>query len=301
MLIRNEILSGEKTKVLLKCCSAHFNISVLLPCMKITFSKYHGTGNDFILIDDRSNSLTHLQEEKVKSLCDRRTGIGADGLLLFQKDDRHDFKMVYFNADGRLSSMCGNGGRCMAAFARKLGMNKDRFVFTAADGLHEAVIEKYDSASGNAQVSLKMNDVKQIESSAHHVFIDTGSPHYITFVNNVEKLNVDTEGKKIRFSDAYAEHGVNVNFIEVDNGVLKVRTYERGVEGETLSCGTGVTASALATAYVGKTPPSGEQKIITPGGKLSVAYRKNGLGFTNIWLKGPAAFVFDGVIEIHDF
>lgn len=261
--------------------------------MQLQFYKYQGTGNDFILIDNRKNEI-QLNTEQVKWLCDRRFGIGADGLMLLELEPGADFKMVYFNSDGNQSSMCGNGGRCITAFAKKMGLINDRTKFIAIDGVHEAVIHE-------GFVSLKMNDVKSIENNGDHYFLNTGSPHYVKFVDDVNSYNVFEEGKRIRNNERFAEEGTNVNFIEKKEDSVFVRTYERGVEDETLSCGTGVTASALVAAISGASTGKNYCKISTLGGDLRVKFDKVlETNFYNIWLEGPAEFVFEGRIEVKE-
>jgi diaminopimelate epimerase len=260
--------------------------------MQIDFYKYQGTGNDFILIDNRTQSLA-LSLEQVKYACDRRFGIGADGLMLLESEPGYDFKMVYYNSDGNQSSMCGNGGRCISAFAKRLGVIGDKARFLAADGPHEALIDEYGI------VSLKMQDVKQVENGSDYFYLDTGSPHYVKFVSGVEEMDVATEGRKIRNSERFAEAGTNVNFIEKKDEVLFVRTYERGVEDETFSCGTGVTAAALVAALSGVASSKNHCQVKTLGGMLDVSFEKVlESNFYNIWLKGPAQMVFKGTISL---
>jgi diaminopimelate epimerase len=254
----------------------------------IQFEKYHGTGNDFIMIDDR-NKLLSPDTALIKKMCDRHFGIGADGLILIRPAAGYDFEMVYYNSDGNRSSMCGNGGRCIVAFADQLGMIKDDVNFLAFDGSHKAKI-----LSRNPYViSLHMNDVNFIEATDDFMFLDTGSPHYVTEREDVETMNVFREGRKIRYSERFAAEGTNVNFISKSNDSIYVRTYERGVEDETLSCGTGVTASVLAAVQKGLLQSS-PGKVITPGGELSVHFKKDGTKFRDIWLEGQAVRVFSG-------
>jgi len=259
--------------------------------MTIEFHKYQGTGNDFILIDNRETGCL-LSNEQVKFLCNRHFGIGADGLMLLENEVSFDFKMIYFNSDGHLSSMCGNGGRCITAFAKQLGIIKEKTRFFAVDGAHDAVIS-------GGQISLKMNDVKNVEVGADYYFLNTGSPHHVKIVNDVNKMDVVEEGKKIRYSEKYRVEGTNVNFIEKLEDAIFVRTYERGVENETLSCGTGVTAAALVSAIKGFNQEKNSCRVLTRGGELQVTYeRVLDHTFYNIWLEGSAEFVYKGSINI---
>ena len=261
--------------------------------MLIPFSKYHGTGNDFIMIDNREMLLQRDNVALYRQLCHRHFGIGADGVILLQNLEGADFEMVYFNADGRESTMCGNGGRCMVAFAIRCGMQKEQFYFKAIDGMHEAFV-------ADGKVHLKMQDV-QIGARRDTAYIlDTGSPHYVRFSEEVSGMDVKTAGARIRHAPEFAAAGINVNFVEVLQGGLLVRTFERGVEDETLSCGTGVTAAALAFADA-QSLPEGEHAIAitTPGGELEVRFRVEGPQvFRDVWLVGPAVAVFDGTITI---
>ncbi|PBQ33334.1 diaminopimelate epimerase [Sphingobacteriaceae bacterium] len=260
--------------------------------MELSFYKYQGTGNDFIMVDNRSNNIS-LSHEQVASLCHRRFGIGADGLILLESEPGFDFRMVYYNSDGNRSSMCGNGGRCLVAFAKDLGLISENAKFSATDGPHEATID----ASG--MVSLKMQDVKTMELGEDYFYLDTGSPHYVKFVLDVENFDVVNEGKKIRYNERFKEEGTNVNFIEKQEDELFVRTYERGVEDETYSCGTGVTAAALVAAVNGISNGKNNCLIKTKGGTLEVTFEKVlEQNFYNIWLKGPAVKVFSGSIHI---
>ncbi|MFL5763012.1 MAG: diaminopimelate epimerase [Bacteroidia bacterium] len=260
--------------------------------MKLRFYKYHGTGNDFILVDNRDLKFRNDDQALVKKLCDRRFGIGADGLMLLQSATGYDFEMVYYNSDGNTSSMCGNGGRCIVEFARTLGLVKNKALFLASDGEHEALLN-------TGTVSLKMNNVGKIEMNADFCFLDTGSPHYVAFVHKIEQYPVFIEGRKIRNSERFREKGTNVNFIEKKMNELFVRTYERGVEDETYSCGTGVTAAALVASLKEVATATDFCDIITLGGKLKVKFKRHADGsFTDIWLEGPATFVYNGEIEI---
>lgn len=258
--------------------------------MIITFYKYQGTGNDFVLIDNRDNSI-QLNKEQIAKICDRRFGVGADGLMLLQLEQGFDFKMVYYNADGAESSMCGNGGRCLVKFAHQMGIHKNLYKFNAVDGMHEAEI-----IEGN-WVRLKMIDVHKVEEHDNHAVLNTGSPHYVKFVNNLEEVDVFAEGKHIRYNEKYAAQGINVNFTErITENKIFVRTYERGVENETYSCGTGVTAAALVSAHNERGFNQVEVKTI--GGNLNVEYYKlDEENFSDIWLSGPATHVFTGTIN----
>ncbi|MBN3521217.1 diaminopimelate epimerase [Algoriphagus lutimaris] len=257
--------------------------------MEITFYKYQGTGNDFVMIDDRSEAFDVSNLELVSKLCNRKFGIGADGLILIRNHPDYDFEMIYFNADGS-QSMCGNGARCAVAFSAFLGIVTFKTHFLAIDGAHDAVIK-------DGLVQLLMGDVSGIESKEQDYFVNTGSPHHIRLVGAVSDYPVYAEGKEVRYSSSYAPGGANVNFVEaISDDELFVRTYERGVENETLSCGTGVTAAALV---YGKDLPAAEIKINTLGGKLSVKFTsKPSGGFTDIWLIGPAEQVFSGTIKL---
>ena len=260
--------------------------------MKITFYKYHGTGNDFIIIDNREMLFDRKRTDLIKKLCDRRFGIGADGLMLLQNKPGYDFEMVYYNSDGNESSMCGNGGRCIVAFAKSLGLVTEKARFVATDGEHEAVAK-------DNWISLKMNDVPVIEKSDDFYFLNTGSPHYVKFVKNIKDFPVFEEGKKIRYNNRFKEGGTNVNFVEIQDGALFVRTYERGVENETYSCGTGVTAAAIVAAIETISTQGNSCDIKTLGGNLRVRFNNHSnKQFNDIWLEGPAAFVFKGEVEI---
>ncbi len=260
--------------------------------MKIEFYKYQGTGNDFVILENRDNTYDNLTTEQVKHICNRRFGIGADGLMLLSKHDKLDFEMIYFNADGNKSSMCGNGGRCLVQFAKNQGMYKVTYHFMAIDGPHEAEIDMRDI------IRLKMQDVNKVDYHSGYALLNTGSPHFVKFSNNVEDIDVVETGREIRYSKAFEKEGINVNFVETtDEDSIYVRTYERGVEDETLSCGTGVTAAALMTAH--NAIGFNRVEVKTPGGNLSVEYNKiDEEHFENIWLCGPAELVYKGTIEI---
>jgi len=262
--------------------------------MNISFYKYQGNGNDFIIIDDRETNFD-FPAEHIASLCNRHFGIGADGLMLLRESVRYDFSMLYYNSDGHPAGMCGNGGRCIAAFAFQQGIAGKKMTFDATDGVHEAVINKIPVEGSLFDVSLKMNDVEQVEKNKEYYFLNTGVPHYVEFVGKVAEVDVDKEGRKTRFSEIFSPEGTNVNFAELNDDRIFVRTYERGVEGETLSCGTGVTASAIA-AYL----ETGRKNypVHTTGGEFSVTFREEDGRFTDIWLRGKAVMVFEGVINL---
>ncbi len=256
--------------------------------MERLFYKYQGTGNDFIMIDDRNDLVDDSNLALVSKLCDRRFGIGADGLILIRNHPDFDFEMIYFNADGS-QSMCGNGARCAVAFSSFLGIIKQETRFLAIDGPHEAMIRE-------GLVHLKMGDAGKVQRNGEDQFVNTGSPHHVRFVASASDYPVYEEGKQIRYDAGYAPAGTNVNFVEkLSDNKLFVRTYERGVEDETLSCGTGVTAAALA--FAGDQPKAHIQ-INTLGGQLSVKFDSNPDGtFKEIWLIGPAEQVFQGKIN----
>lgn len=257
--------------------------------MAISFYKYQGTGNDFVMVDNRKLNFPAEDEELVKHLCDRRKGVGADGLILLQDHPDYDFEMVYYNADGRVGSMCGNGARCTVRFARQLGVIEDVACFLAADGEHQASVER-------DLIQLKMNDVKSIEQIGLDYYLNTGSPHYVRFVDDAEQLDVFEEGRAVRYNERFSEVGTNVNFVQrLSENEIFVRTYERGVEDETLSCGTGVTACALVAKLNGMQSPI---KVKVLGGELEVAFEQQEEGgFKQIYLIGPAKLVFTGTIS----
>ena len=257
--------------------------------MQQTFYKYQGTGNDFVMIDNRQHVFDKNNTERVKFLCDRRFGIGADGLILLENHPEYDFKMVYYNADGNESSMCGNGGRCLVAFAKQLGVISNKAVFEATDGVHHASID-------GEIVKLQMLDVDTIEKHENHVFLNTGSPHHVQFEIQIEDFDINSKGATIRYGEPYNTAGSNVNFVKKQSDTtFRVRTYERGVEGETLSCGTGVTAVAIAMHYIGETK---KRHVIlnVEGGELEVCFDFENDTYNNVWLIGPATFVYKGSI-----
>ena len=256
--------------------------------MKINFTKYEGNGNDFIFVDDRKEEFSEDNVSLISKLCDRKFGIGADGLILLRKHKAHDFQMIYFNSDGNESSMCGNGGRCLVSYAQQLDIDLKTNSFLAIDGVHKFKVV-------DNEIYLKMNDVKDIVVKNGYNFLNTGSPHVVQIVENVDEINVYEQGKKIR-RQFQEMNGVNVNFVSFNNDIIKCRTFERGVENETLSCGTGVVAVAL---YAFKKKKISDNKIIvsTKGGSLSVSFKNDGNSFREIWLKGDINKIFDGLIE----
>lgn len=306
--------------------------------MILNFYKYQATGNDFIIVDNRDLKLKKNDTELIKSLCNRKFGIGADGLILLQNHPVLDFEMLYFNSDGNEGTMCGNGGRCIVAFAKKIDLIPVHTKFQAIDGIHEAEIDESRSSDNDIWVKLKMKDVQNIEEGDEYYFLDTGSPNYVSFVEDVNKIDVYSEGRKIRFNKKFGAKGTNVNFVtspppdplpkgggERDGKLPKgrgairegeqtahsfspstdgrageglfVRTYERGVENETLSCGTGVVASAIC-ASLKSSSGTYIYEIKTKGGKLKVKFdKKQGNIFKNIWLEGPTKLVFEGKID----
>lgn len=260
--------------------------------MQINFTKYQGTGNDFIIIDNRQLFFPKDDTNLVAQLCDRRFGIGGDGLILLENDATSDFKMVYYNSDGNQSTMCGNGGRCLVAFAKRIAVIEKSATFMAVDGLHYAAI------SDDGIVSLQMQNVTAINSQPEYVFLNTGSPHHIQFENKLQDLDVNKAGSTIRYSDLYGKEGSNVNFVAQEaTDFFAIRTYERGVEGETLSCGTGATATAIAMHYLGKTTAN-SVGIKVQGGQLEVTFQEADGIYSEVFLKGPAVFVFEGIITI---
>ena len=260
--------------------------------MELTFYKYEGTGNDFVMIDNRQGLFPVDDIKQIEHLCDRRFGVGADGLILLENDSESDFKMVYFNSDGNQSTMCGNGGRCIVAFAKKLNIIQNQTTFRAIDGLHHAAI------TADGTVALQMKNVETIKGTPEYVFLDTGSPHHVEMVSDLKKHDVNQKGAEIRYSDLYGNSGSNVNFVEqINENTFAIRTYERGVEDETLSCGTGATAVAIAMRKIGKTT-SNDININVEGGKLTVSFLLKDSVYSNVFLKGPAKFVYEGIISI---
>lgn len=258
--------------------------------MDITFNKYQGAGNDFIIIDNRDGIFNPEDSDLINRLCDRRFGIGADGLILIFGHKNADFEMRYFNSDGKIGSMCGNGGRCAAHFSMKHKIAGNSQKFMAYDGIHKADVM-------NDTVRLQMADVNEYRLVDGSYFLNTGSPHYVVFTRDIDEMNVHEEGKRLRWSPNFAPGGTNVNFVEVHKDGLYMRTFERGVEEETLACGTGVTASAIASVLKGHFD-TGSVNVRARGGNLKVEFNINDGKVSNIWLTGPATFVFEGVIKV---
>ena len=256
---------------------------------KFNFYKYQGAGNDFILIDNRNLVFESTNVELIAHLCKRSFGIGADGLMLLQNTNDYDFEMLYFNADGKPGSMCGNGGRCIVAFAKHLGIITEETNFLAVDGAHFAKI------SDNGEwVSLQMIDVDSVNRDDDAYVMNTGSPHYVRIVKEVSFLNVFELGKEIRNHPNYKLEGINVNFVEDKTDHLVVRTYERGVENETYACGTGATAAALAVAIENNIIGHNSTPIKVLGGQLNIQFNYDGNRFTDVFLEGPTKMVFEG-------
>lgn len=256
--------------------------------MEINFYKYQGTGNDFVIIDNRDLSFPREHTKLVNFLCDRRFGIGADGLMLLNPSDQYDFTMVYYNADGTESTMCGNGGRCLVAFAHQLGVFENETTFDAVDGLHYATYQ-------DGITNLQMIDVTTVEVYKNHCFLDTGSPHHVQLISDIETYDVKTNGKNIRNGAPYFKAGTNVNFVSPLEKGFRLRTYERGVEDETLACGTGATAVAIAM-YEQKHTTATKIPLLVEGGQLEVSFVPTQNGYEKVFLKGPATFVFKGTI-----
>ena len=258
--------------------------------MKQLFYKYQGTGNDFVMIDNRMGVFDKSNSHLIAHYCNRRTGVGADGLILLESEPRYDFKMVYFNADGNESTMCGNGGRCIVAFAKFLGIIESNTTFLAIDGPHLAHINE-------GYVELKMQDVSSISSNENYYILDTGSPHYVALKSGLDAIDMNSEGAKIRHSAPFDASGVNVNFAEkIDDTTFAIRTYERGVEAETLSCGTGATAVAIAMFHSNQTP-SKSITLETQGGILEVRFEPLKSSYSDVWLCGPTKQVFKAELE----
>jgi diaminopimelate epimerase len=258
--------------------------------MQFPFTKYQGTGNDFVIIDNRALRFPKEDVSLIEKICTRRFGVGADGLMLVENADGYAFRMVYYNADGRQSTMCGNGGRCIAAFAVSHGIAPQAGQFVAIDGPHDY------SFTEEGQVQLKMIDVSSIERIENDLIMNTGSPHFVRFTTNVAGCDMVQIGRSVRYSDRFKDGGINVNVVELGEDHAQMRTYERGVEDETYSCGTGTVAVALSVALK-KEIHSGTVAISTRGGALKVHFQREGNEFKEIYLEGPATKVYSGVLE----
>ena len=252
------------------------------------FSKYHGAGNDFVMINAIKTPVS-LTDDEVKAVCDRRTGVGADGLIMVLPSENYNFRMKYYNCDGHESTFCGNGGRCIAAFAVEEGLAPQHIEYKAIDGIHKALVTK--DSDNEFTVSITMRDIENYNLNEERLLINTGSPHYVTRVNNIKDFDVRKHGAEIRNDKNISKDGVNVDFMEIIDNQYHIRTFERGVEDETLACGTGVTASAIAAAlwYGGD-----NINIRTTLATLNVRFEKSGNSIRNIVLSGPATHVFDG-------
>ena len=254
----------------------------------IRFSKYHGAGNDFVMINAIKTPV-NLSDDEVKEICDRRIGVGADGLIIVLPSERYDFRMKYYNCDGHESTFCGNGGRCISAFAVEEGLATQNIEYEAIDGVHKAIVTK--NSDNEYMVSITMRDIESYDLTDDRLLINTGSPHYVTRVENLKSFDVRKHGAAIRNDKSISKDGVNVDFMEIVGNQYHIRTFERGVEDETLACGTGVTASAIAAAlwYGGN-----NIDIKTTLATLNVRFEKSGKSIRNIVLSGPATHVFDG-------
>lgn len=258
--------------------------------MELKFYKYHGAGNDFVIIDNRNKIFNAEDHNLIEAICHRRFGVGADGLLLLENEEGYDFRMVYFNSDGYEATMCGNGGRCIVAFAARLGIISNNARFIASDGPHEAIVISNDI------IDLHMIDVKNVKTLTDGYFLNTGVPHLVHFVDDLHVIDVNLEGRQLRYDARFQPEGTNVDFVSHNGDDLIVYTYERGVESETLACGTGIVASALSAALKDN-KLEGEYKITAKGGNLSVRFKKANNHFEEVWLKGPAKHVYTGIIE----
>ena len=251
------------------------------------FHKYHGAGNDFIIIDNFNSTNAALTNKEIATICHRRYGVGADGLIIISKSSKYDFKMTYYNSDGYEGTMCGNGGRCAVQFASDMKIIQKKTTFEAIDGLHEAEMVRPNF------ISLKMNDVNDVKETKHGLFIDTGSPHVMVKSENIHEIDVFNLGKTIRHSSVFSPEGTNVNFFEIDNDKIIIRTFERGVENETLACGTGSVATAIAAFHEKFITTQNNVQLKAKGGDLFVTFEGDN-PYNNIWLKGPAVKVFNG-------
>lgn len=271
----------------------HQKSSLETGATQLHFYKYQGAGNDFILVDNRAGRIDHRRPALIAAVCDRRFGVGGDGMMFLQMKEGYDFEMVYYNSDGQPSSMCGNGGRCIVAFARHLGVIDRETNFLAVDGPHYATI-----SADTTSVCLQMIDVNTIREDGEAFVLNTGSPHFVQCTTALREQDVFKAGRAIRYNETYSKEGINVNFVEDFGDHYFVRTYERGVEDETFACGTGVTAVALAMARKKGLRGSIVSPVKVLGGDLVIRFHFDGERFTNVFLEGPAQFVFEGDMTI---
>lgn len=258
----------------------------------LNFVKYQGAGNDFVIINlmDKTADVS-FSKDQIVQLCDRRFGIGADGLMLLKPHEEYDFFMDYYNSDGSGGMFCGNGGRCIVAFAKRTGVIENETTFLANDGIHQASID----AAG--WVKLKMKDTDSIVPVLEGCYLNTGTDHYVQFVEDLENINVFEKGQFIRYHEALAPRGANANFVSGDTSQLVIATYERGVEDETLACGTGIVAAAIVAIKNANQMGDSIVPVKAKGGHMEVRLSYDGKVFTNIWLCGPGKFVFEGVCD----
>ena len=260
--------------------------------MKIDFFKYEGTGNDFVIIDNRGLTFQKKNKSLIQNICDRKKGVGADGLILLENHDELDFSMIYFNADGSESGFCGNGSRCITHLSNNLNIINDNAKFNAIDGIHESKIT-------NGRISVKMNDILKSEIFKYNdkystTFVDTGSPHLIRIYENIDSIDIVKEARELKLIYSEYTDGLNINFCQISDSKIKLRTYERGVEDETLSCGTGAVASAVFLKDSGLVS-NDKVEILMKGGLLCVELNKEKNLFSDIWLSGEVNMVFKGV------
>ena len=261
--------------------------------MTLKFDKYQGAGNDFIILNNYDGFFSKLSEHQFREMCDRHRGIGADGVILLEPSNSVDFEMKYFNSDGKLSSLCGNGARCVVLYAYKNKIINGKTKFSATDGTHEAWLTSSD------KVKIQIKEIKKILKHKESFVINTGSPHYLKIMDNISDLNVKKEGSAIRYSKDFIPEGINVNFIQIkNNSNFLIRTYERGVEDETLACGTGAVAAAIVMHNIGKTSGNTNIEIETLGGSLNVNFDFENSVYKNIFLEGPVKYVFSGTYKL---
>ena len=261
--------------------------------MTLKFDKYQGAGNDFIILNNFDGLFSKLIVHQFREMCDRHNGIGADGIILLKPANNVDFEMEYYNSDGKLSSLCGNGARCAVLYAYKNKSIGEKTKFRAIDGIHEAWIKSSE------KVKIQINEIKKILKHKESFVINTGSPHYVQIMDNISDLNVKKKGSEIRYSKDFIPEGINVNFLQKrNNSNFLIRTYERGVEDETLACGTGAVAAAIVMHNIGETSGKTNLKIETLGGSLNVNFDYQNSVYKNIFLEGPANYVFSGTYKV---